>query len=177
MFLALLSLAVVGTLLFFTVLAFYHKKKEFLAVERGKGVAGKTAGQQAVVAESGTSIESYIPVLHVDEPVPGLSVRDLVHYHGFGTLYALDSPADPAELTIIQEELAPVVEGKLLLTSKYILVCNGDIRKKIFLSSIEKHHFQKPFLVMKRKRVKKKRDILKISERPIEFQYIFHAII
>jgi len=119
----------------------------------------------------------YIPVIRMDETIPGLSSRDLVHYLGSGALYTIETAQDPEELVINEKELSPVGVGKLLLSSKFILVYDNSFKKRILLSSIDKHHFQNYFLIFKRKKVKKKVDVLKIDDRPVEFQYIFHTLI
>ncbi|MGQ9614786.1 MAG: hypothetical protein ACUVWJ_00100 [Spirochaetota bacterium] len=195
-----LSLIVVGGILFFTVLAFYNRKhlhrknktrnsisrietenrndpSAFLYQIKNRELLEK----QNIEYNSDKAFikgrNRYIPVIRIEEPIPGLGSRDLIHYLGSGALYTIETAQEPKELVIKEEELSPVGVGKLLLSSKFILVYDNGFKKRILLSSIDKHHFQHYFLIFKRKRVKKRVDVLKIDDRPVEFQYIFYTLI
>lgn len=195
-----LSLTIVGGILFFTVLTFYsrkhlYRKNETHArkprIETGNRTSpslsmSKIKDRESPEKQNFTdnpdkafvkSRNKYIPVIRMDEPIPGLNSRDLVHYLGSGALYTIETAQDPEELIVNEKELSPVGAGKLLLSSKFILVYDNSFKKRILLSSIDKHHFQHYFLIFKRKRVKKRVDVLKIDDRQVEFQYIFHTLI
>jgi hypothetical protein len=200
-----LSLIIVGGLLFFTVLAFYtrkhlHRKSESLVDRSNVESIGYRNPSRSLPetkklepsqetnisyspAETSIKIKNkYLPVIKTDEMIPGLSPRDLIHYLGSGSLYTIETSQGPEELVIEElvineEELTPLGGGKLLLSSRFLLVYDNSFKKKILLSSIDKYHFKDCYLIFKRKRVKKKLDVLKIDDRSVEFKYILNTLI
>ena len=199
MFLAFISLTVVGVALFIAVVVFYSKK-DFLeeAVHNGhepiandpapnhpvpvqlseipEQVAVKQNLEQDESDAGGREEGEYIPILRIKEEIPGLKGRELIHFAGKGTLYSLESTAELENIEIKNDELELVVEGKLFLTSRYIFIFNGDVVKKFTIAAIEKFRFIGSHLVMKRKRVKTKKAILRIAADLRNFKRILHAL-
>ncbi len=199
MFLAFISLTVVGVALFIAVVVF-HSKKDFLEEtvyssqepiandpapnhsvpvqppQIPEQVAVKQDQEQAAPDTGGSEEGEYIPILRIKEEIPGLKGRELIHFAGKGTLYSLESGADLENIEIKNDELELVVEGKLFLTSRYIFIFNEDVVKKFTIAAIEKFRFIGSHLLMKRKRVKTKKDILKIAADLKSFKHILHAL-
>jgi hypothetical protein len=199
MFLAFISLAVVGVALFIAVVVFYSKK-DFVeetvhnshepiandpasnhsapvqTFEIPKPVAVKNELEREAPDTGGREEGEYIPILRIKEEIPGLKGRELIHFAGKGTLYSLDSTADLENIEIKNDELELVVEGKLFLTYRYIFIFNNDVVKKFTIAAIEKFRFIGSHLLMKRKRVKTKKDILKITADLKNFKRILHAL-
>jgi len=194
MFLAFLSLAVIGIALFVAVVAFYSRKdtpertgQEYFesAVEDRISDQPPTI-QESVITDSATERNAehghggkegtFIPILRIDEKIPGLKGRELIHFVGKGALYSLESTAELENLKFAPEDLELAVDGRLILTSRYIIVYSGAVVKKFTIAAIENFLFRNSFLVMKRKRVKTKKDVLKVSGDLGEFKYILHAL-
>jgi hypothetical protein len=195
MLLAFLALTIVGVVFFIAIIAFYSKKdfsNKPNQVTAEKTIEGPPAVQTHPVREAvftTPSFESrpephdqeegqrnYIPILHFDEPIPGLKGRVFVHFDGSGSLFTLETPAQPSDIHLKQDELESVLKGRLLLTSRYIVIFNEETQKKFALTTIEQHHFQRSYMIIKRKKVKVKKDIIKIDGNLMEFQYILHAL-
>jgi len=119
----------------------------------------------------------YVPIIFEHGKIPGIREHELVHFIGSGALFFIETELGPDEIETIPDEMAEVVAGNLILTSKQIVVYSKDAAKRIQISSIAKHKFKNSFLIIKRKRVKKKTDIIKIFQRPVEFSYILHALL
>jgi hypothetical protein len=132
--------------------------------------------EEPVLNERAGREGEYIPILRIKGEIPGLKGRELVHFDGKGSLYSLESTAEPEKVAFKQEDLALVVEGRLLLTSRYIIVYSESVVKKFTIAAIESFHWQNAYLVMKRKRVKTKKDILNIKGNLKDFKYILHAL-
>lgn len=213
MFFAFLSLAIVGIVLFFTIVAFYNKKNSIKSKDRRSPSADHSTEQNTSGPGEAISLsdqapnrdyhvvyhkpaltaspheapggasdqkeegDAYIPVLHFPGVIPGLKKRELVHFSGSGVLYAIDTLSNPGDIDLEQEDMHTTVEGKLVLTSKHIVIYNDEMTKKIPVSSVEKYDFQKSYLIVKRKNVKKKKDIIRIAGKPVEFRYIFLTLI
>ncbi len=199
MFLAFLSLAVIGSVLLLTVIAFYNKKDSAeMQTERGsarrnvpaqsrtsKSLAGKRGDAVSRESPSGDSAPSadakekgrgFLPVIFEHGKIPGVREHELVHFVGSGALFFIETELNPEQIDIDPDDLTPVLAGGLVLTSKQIIVFNEETAKKILISSIAKHQFTDSFLIIKRKRVKKKTDIIKISRRLVEFSYILQTL-
>jgi len=199
MFLAFLSLTVVGVALLIAVIIFYSKKdilvdSDFVVPDQA--VQNKAPIRPVSVQEPETSSNDrtdskpasdetevkkredaeYIPILRINEEIPGIKGRELVHYAGVGALYSLESTEDLKNIEIKSEDLELVVEGKLFLTSRYIIIYSGETVKKFTIAAIESFRFSKSHLIVKRKRVKTKKDILKIGHDLKDFKYILHAL-
>jgi hypothetical protein len=194
MFFAFLSLAVIGIALFIAAVAFYSKKDRavFSIQESLEPIIEDSAPEKPIASPEPVRVDqeikeqtpavdtgkegNFIPIIHMDEPVPGIQGRELVHFLGKGTLFSMESTSDPEEIAIDQNELQRVVEGKLLLTSRYIIITSGETVKKFTIAAIEKHHFSDPYLIMKRKRVKTKKDVLRVDTDSKEFKQILHTL-
>jgi hypothetical protein len=199
MFLAFLSLTVVGVALLVAVVVFYSKKDlQVDTVQNSHELIVRdqapkrpipvqepdTAEKDAVGREPKSDVlekwnredGEYIPILRIKEEIPGLKGRELIHYAGTGTLYSVESAAELEKIEIKSVELELVVEGKLFLTSRYIIIYSGDIVKKFTIATIENFRFSGAHLIMKRKRVKTKKDILKVAADLNGFKHILHAL-
>jgi hypothetical protein len=193
MLLAFLVLAIVGVVFFIAIIVFYSKKDFSNSANQVTAeIADPPALQphpvpDAVVSTPSIEIQpephdqeegqrNYIPILHFDEPIPGLKGRVFVHFDGSGSLFTLETPVKPSDISLKQDELESVLKGRLLLTSRYIVIFNEEIKKKFSIATIEQHHFQRSFMIIKRKNVKVKKDIIKIDGNLMEFQYILHAL-
>ena len=201
MFLAFLSLTVVGVALLIAVVAFYSKKDVLVdtdhispeqivhdhavAPNRPIPVQEPDTADRDIVKRQPTSDvpenknrenAEYIPILRISEEIPGIKGRELVHYAGKGALYSLESTDDLEKIEIKSDDLELVVEGKLFLTSRYIIIYSGETVKKFTIAAIESFRFSRAHLIMKRKRVKTKKDVLKIGVDLKDFKYILHAL-
>lgn len=202
MFLAFLSLVVVGIALLVAVIFFYswkdkperiipdyaepavddHFPDPLLTVQKPEireAAPSKAPEREGTPENVGDQKEKkgvFIPILQVEGEIPGLKGRELIHFDGKGSLYSLESTADLKNLEFTQDDLELVVEGRLLLTSRYIIVYSGAVVKKFTIAAIEDFRFKNTLLVMKRKRVKTKKDVLKVSGNLGDFKYILHAL-
>jgi len=167
MFFVFLSIIIFGIVVFFTSVIFY----------RGIGRNGDEQGAKDVVHEPDAKTEDfYIPVLRTERRIPGLGSNEAVHYLGSCAFFSLKSGTDLEQLAFKTEELDPEIEGEVVLTSKNILVFDEEKHKRIYISSIEDYRFVDPYLVIKRKNVKTKKDVLKLEEERVKFKYILHAL-
>jgi hypothetical protein len=202
MFLAFLSLVVVGIALLVAVIFFYSWKDKPERIvpdyaepavddyvpdpplnaqkpeirEEVPSKAPESEGTPETKSNRAEKTGVFIPVLQIQGEIPGLKGRELVHFDGKGSLYSLESTADLKNLEFTKDDLELVVEGRLLLTSRYIIVYSGAVVKKFTIAAIEDFRFKNTFLVMKRKRVKTKKVVLKVSGNLGDFKYILHAL-
>ncbi|MBN2323203.1 MAG: hypothetical protein JXQ30_05675 [Spirochaetes bacterium] len=167
MFFVFLSLIIFGIIVFFTSIIFY----------RGVGRKRDDQRPKDSVREPETEREDfYIPVLRSEHRIPGVGSNEAVHYLGPCVFFSLKSGTDLEQLSFEAQELESEMEGKVALTSKNILVFNEENQKRIYISSIEDYRFMDPYLVIKRKNVKTKKDVLKLEEERVKFKYILHAL-
>ena len=200
MFLAFLLLVVVGVALLIAVVVFYSKKDvldhtDHISSDRivqdhapapnrpipvqEPETTNRDTGKQhptSEVQEKNREDADYIPILRISDEIPGIKGRELVHYTGTGSLYSLESTDDLENIEIKSDDLEPVVEGKLYLTSRYIIIYSGETVKKFTIAAIESFRFSRSHLIMKRKRVKTKKDVLKIGHDLKNFKFILHAL-
>jgi hypothetical protein len=220
MFLAFLSLAVLGVVLLLTVIALYSRK-DLLRFSSGeesshrqtetaryrsrlsggdhvrqseKPAANDRVGEPVQTpSKSADSVkekssdqspgftfdrdgeERYIPVLERKEPIPGVRDSERLHFMATGVLYSMEAEKLPEKIK--EKELTTEIEGTLALTSGHVVVYNDGDSKRFTLGSIEKHHFDDSFLIMKRKNVKYKKDVIKITKNPVEFTYILQTLL
>ena len=170
MFLLFLSIVILSVLIFFTLVIFYRRSSSgndeipvLIGDDNKKIVEGKE--------------EDYIPILHVEKIIPGSGRHEPIHYIGSCAFFSVETLSHPKELILDENELIPLFEGDVALTSKNILIYNEQNKKKIYISSIEHYHFTNSYLVIKRKNVKKKKDVIKIITEATKFKYILHALI
>jgi hypothetical protein len=199
MFLAFLSLTVVGVALLIAVIVFYSKKDVQVSADyiRPNQIVQDHAPNHPIPVQEADTVNrdevkqqstsdvperknrddaEYIPILRIREEIPGIKGRELVHYAGTGTLYSLESTDDLKNIEIKSEDLDQVLEGKLYLTSRYIIIHSEDTVKKFTIASIEGFRFSRTHLMVKRKRVKTKKDVFKIDRDLKNFKYILHAL-
>ncbi len=174
MFLAFIALSIVGVVFFFTILLFCHRRPPEDGIPSGDPKSEEKRRREE--GESGEYPDGYVPILHAEADVPGLSRGELVHYRGEGKLYTVESSLSIVELSVSRDELTEVMTGALALTSKAIIIFEGESKKKFYISSIEDYRFHRSYLILKRKNVKRKKDIIEISPRPVEFRYILHTL-
>ena len=172
MFFIFLSIIIFGIIVFFATVIFYRSSdlssKRGIDRARDSGEGGDTTGEERQ--------DYYVPVLKPDRPVPGLGKNEAVHYIGSCTFFSLETLVDPGQLTFDKAELNMELKGEIVLTSKNILVFDGERLKRIYISSIENYRFFDPYLVIKRKKVKKKKDVIKLEGERARFKYILHAL-
>lgn len=167
MFFVFLSLIIFGIIVFFTSIIFY----------RGIGRNGVEHEPIGPAREEDKKTEDFfIPVLRTERRIPGLGSNEAVHYLGRCAFFSLKSGTDLEQLAFETEELDTEIEGEVALTSKNILVFDEENHKRIYISSIEDYRFIDPYLVIKRKNVKTKKDVLKIEGERVKFKYILHAL-
>lgn len=213
MFLAFLSVAVVGAVLLLTVLALYSRKDAAEATTRAAadqqgaeaGVHAETAGRPAapeqyreprfqslepsqmersveqavgsdVRAPGGGVEQGFIPVLQTAKRVPELKGNERVHFMAPAALYSVDSTAPLQEIEL-GEQLEEELRGELVLTSGRIMLFRDGEVKRFNYSLIEQYLFRGGHFIMKRKNVKKKKDIIKIFENPVEFEYVLRTLL
>jgi hypothetical protein len=204
MFFAFLSLAIIGIALFVAVVFFQSRKdgtQNIIGVPLEPVVEAQTSDHPLTAQEPEKTDDSleesaeperampeeavsdrvvgereFIPILRVKGEIPGIKGRELVHFDGRGTLYSLESTDELDALEFTDRDLELVVDGRLLLTSRYIIIYSGESVKKFTIAAIEKFTFRNSSLVIKRKRVKTKKDVLKIADNLSDFKYILHAL-
>ena len=171
MFFIFLSIIIFGIIVFFATIIFYRssdlskKKKIEELKDRQEG------GDEEEERE-----DYYVPVLKPEREVTGLGKNEAVHYIGLCTFFSLETPLAIEQITLDSEELNPEMEGEIALTSKNILIYDGERLKRIYISSIEKYRFFEAYLIIKRKNVKKKKDVIKLQGERASFKYILHAL-
>jgi hypothetical protein len=183
LYLLFLTFIILGVILLFTIVLFSrHKgsKKSIYNLRQADWAYGSdnSIPQQGYKGGStGGERDSYLPVIHTKKKIPGLNRHDLVHYLGHGALFNVDTLSDPREIFPERLELKSGLEGALAVTTKYILIFNEKERKKILIDSIGKFAFSNSYLIIQRKKVKKKKDILRVFEKEEEFKYILDTLI
>jgi hypothetical protein len=167
MFFVFLSLIIFGIIVFFTSIIFYRGIDRKGDEQRPKDADHEPEDQKE---------NFYIPVLRTEHRIPGLGSNEAVHYLGPCVFFSLKSRTDLEQLAFETQELDPEMKGEVALTSKNILVFKEEDYKRIYISSIEDYRFIDPYLVIKRKNVKTKKDVLKLEEERVKFKYILHAL-
>ena len=171
MFFFFLAIAIFGIIIFFTVIIFY--KSSDLAKK-------KSTDSDESGSEEDKELEDenyYIPVLHIDRVIPGMGKAEVIHYLGSCSLFSLETTDSLEQIEVDERQLTTVIDGEVVLTSKTILVFNDENKKKFYFTSIEDYHFENSYLIIKRRNVKRKKDIIKIGTEPVSFKYILHALI
>lgn len=167
MFFIFLSIIIFGIIIFFAAIIFYRSS------DRSKKEIGERKDTEEDRAESD---DFYVPVLKPDRAVPGLGKNESIHYLGSCAFFSLETLVDPDQLALDEDELKPAMEGEIALTSKNILIFNEQIKKRIYISSIEQYRFFDPYLVIKRRNVKRKKDVIRLESERSSFKYILHAL-
>jgi hypothetical protein len=116
-------------------------------------------------------------VLHLDRLIPGMGKGEVIHYLGPCSLFSLETTESPGQVELDENQLTDVLEGEVALTSKTILIFNNENKKKFYFTSIEEYDFSNSYLIIKRRNVKKKKDVVKIAAEPVQFKYILQALI
>lgn len=121
--------------------------------------------------------KEFLPVLNKNIPIEGLE-KELIHFEGKGIFYQIENEKDISDLNTGDLEKIPSdkIEGNIYLTSKWIILA-GDKVKKIAIKSIEDYRFVDDLFLIKRKRVKKRKDIFKVIKDPAEFYYIIRVLL
>lgn len=119
---------------------------------------------------------AYIPVIDAGKAIPGVNKQEIIHFLSSGTLFNLETLTDPQKIVLNEHDLIPEIEGNIVLTTRTIVIFNEKNVRKILIDSIGMFHFQSSYLIIKRKNVKKKKDVLKISGNLPEFRYIFNVL-
>jgi hypothetical protein len=205
MFLAFLSLAVLGAVLLITVIALYSRK-DLLSSSTGEKSSHRVSGPpddrserleidhdqrheetrqgeipQPAEMDGGREPEKlqpggrFIPVLERTGALPGVRDSEHLHFTAPAVLYSVESESIPEDID--EKGLSEEIEGRLALTSGHVVVYNDEDSKRFSLASIEQHRIHGSFLIMKRKNVKYKKDIIRIMKDPVEFIYILQALL
>ena len=185
MVLFFVTLIILGVVLFFTVALFYRHRgrvQEPANEERVRMDMYTPEPEPEPKPEIEKSIptpkngKSYIPVLNIKNKIPGVGKVELVHFIGTGTLYTIESPKIPSQIRLEDHKLVPVIKGDVVLSSKSLIIFNDKDMKKIVIEVIGKYQFRDSYLIIQRKNVKKKRDVLQIDYNLVEFKYILSAL-
>ncbi len=185
MFLFFFALALLGIILFFTIIFFYQRKDGILEPTANTDISipeqterrNEPAFNEPDFNEPAFNDENeYIPVMCTEKKIPGINKHELIHYIGSGILSTIDSLQDPSEIVLGNHELTTELEGNVALTLKILVIFNDKNVKKILIDSIGKYHFEGHYLVIKRKDVKKKKDVLELFDKFAEFKYIFNIL-
>jgi hypothetical protein len=132
--------------------------------------------EEGWAASSSADAGAYIPVLRSVKNIPGVKDFELVHFVGRGGLFSIVSLQNPGKITIRENELIREIEGTIVLTSHKLLIHDAKSMRKIVFGAIGGYQFQEPFLVIMRKDVKKKKEVVRVYERIPEFRYIFGVL-
>jgi hypothetical protein len=141
--------------------------------QRRGGASG--GGQEETTSRQG-GVAS-IPIVRPHTPIPGLGRREHVHFMGKAGFGVLDDERELGEVSIEGDGPRLELEGDIALTSKQIIVFNGETAKKVPFGFMEAYRFVDSFLLIKRRNVKKKKTLLKIFGNVSDFQYILGALI
>ena len=136
----------------------------------------RKAGDSRITKEEKVLRDAYIPVVRVEREIPGLNKHALVHFFGAGALYSIETLAQPEDIELGKYALTPEIEGDIVLTTRVLMIFNKENRKKIVIDSIGKYHFQDDCVIIQRKDVKKKKDVLRLFNKISEFKYILSVI-
>lgn len=189
-----ISILVIGILMVISIIAFYEDKKGNPLKNNNVYTNGKvsvsednknTSNIDGSVLFKDTDKDDYtrraadyLPVLNKTVPLSELE-RELVHFEGKGIFYQIEADKELLKIEDIDLKDAQKlnkIEGRIFLTSKWIILIN-EHTKKIALRSIEDYRFVNGVFIIKRKRVKKKKDIFQIIENPAEFYYITKVLL
>ena len=121
--------------------------------------------------------KEFLPVLNKNIPIEGLE-KELIHFEGKGLFYQIENEKDISELNTgdLEKIHSDKIEGNVYLTPKWIILVSDNV-KKIAIKSIEDYRFVDDLFLIKRKRVKKRKDIFKIMKDPAEFYYIIRVLL
>ncbi len=188
----ILLIAVVSLLSLAAIIAFSGSKINTSIAGEGKEILPATEITKTVSSsinsvgekfEKNYSAEGeYLPVLDIDVPVKDFK-NEIVHYRGRGKFFQIESESQVSDIKpeehLIDESgkiSSPIIEGDIYLTGRWIVVVGKEI-KKIPLKSIEDFVFKNEYLILKRKRVKKKKDIFEILNDRANFYYILKVLV
>ncbi len=188
----ILLIAVVSLLSLAAIIAFSGSKINTSIAGEGKEILPATEITKTVSSsinsvgekfEKNYSAEGeYLPVLDIDVPVKDFK-NEIVHYRGRGKFFQIESESQVSDIKpeehLIDESgkiSSPIIEGDIYLTGRWIVVVGKEI-KKIPLKSIEDFVFKNGYLILKRKRVKKKKDIFEILNDRANFYYILKVLV
>jgi hypothetical protein len=176
-----LTLIILGVVLFFTVVIFYKNRgrvQEPVQEERVRKdmYTPKPEPEIKMSIPTPKNGKSFIPVLNTNKEIPGVGKVELIHYIGTGTLFTIESPKIPSQIHLGDHQLVPEIKGDIVLSSKSLIIFNDQDMKKIVIEVIGKYHFRDSYLIIQRKNVKKKRDVLQIDFNLLEFKYILSAL-
>jgi hypothetical protein len=124
-----------------------------------------------------TDADNYIPVLNRKKGIPEVKEFELIHFIGRGVLFSLESLQNPAKIIVSERDLVPEIQGNVVLTSHKLLIYNGKSTRKIVYGAIVSYQFRDPFLVIMRKDVKKKKEVVRVLEKWPQFSYIFSVLV
>ena len=187
------TIVIIGILILIALIAFYpvkedsiiednkiYKKNEIEDINKSSDVLVKDTDNYH--HDNKDSIEKgkneYLPVLNTTIPIEGLD-KELVHYEGSGIFYQIENEKEVSEITSQELEISDEtkkIKGKVYLTTKWIVLVN-EHTKKIALKAIDNYKFIDNFFLIKRKRVKKKKDVFKIIGNSAEFYYITKVLL
>jgi len=121
--------------------------------------------------------KEFLPVLNKNIPIEGLE-KELIHFEGKGLFYQIENEKDISELNTgdLEKIHSDKIEGNVYLTPKWIILVSDNV-KKIAIKSIEDYRFVDDLFLIKRKRVKKRKDIFKVMKDPAEFYYIIRVLL
>ncbi|MFW6180545.1 MAG: hypothetical protein ACOC8N_02265 [Spirochaetota bacterium] len=108
--------------------------------------------------------------------MPELKGNERVHFIAPAALYSVESTA-PLEEVDLDGQLNEELRGEVVLTSGRILLFREGEVKRFNYSLIEHFLFREGYFIMKRKNVKKKKDIMKVFKNPVEFEYILRTLL
>jgi len=167
---------ILGCVLFLIAIFFYRQKRTGSAEHIYEESAPVHFSREEQMEPVRSRADAYIPVLQGHKSVPGVKEFELIHFIGRGALFTLESLKDPEQVMIKEGDMVPEIEGSIVLTSHKLLIYNAKSARKIVYGAIGRYHFRDPFLVIMRKDVKKKKDVVRIFERIPEFKYIFSVL-
>ena len=175
MLLFFVFLLILGFILFIIAVFFYRRKGGVREYREDSYVSLPVKPQEKKESDR-VRVNSYIPVLHRQKKIPGIKEFELIHYIGSGALFTIETKQEPSEIILKEGNLVPEIEGRVILTSHKLMIYNAKTVKKIVYGAIGKYAFHDPFLIIMRKDVKKKKDVLRVLEKPSEFKYIFTTL-
>lgn len=170
-----LLVAITGVILLISVIVFYNGTVQ-KQVESAKSVSATEVRKEENQKQKKGENALYLPVQKIDRQLPGIKKGELIHFFGEAVLYSVESAADISELDINKSELQEELDGNLAITSQWLLVFHESSVKKMPLRMIEGYRFYESYVIIKRKNVKKKKDVLQIKEKQGELKYIFQVL-